>query len=150
MYCNQLLKWFIIKKVPANGFKSTKIFSLPIYTVLVGSASSVRIRKLFLLIWEKKTFLIFNRWTNLNTSELRKRKLRGIEVLKFRVWSEQIRVRAWQWKGAKSPLNGILHTTVCSSCQISPVVTIEENFDRLLVPKDHVSRSKSDSYYLNR
>jgi len=34
--------------------------------------------------------------------------------------------------------------------QISPVVTLEQNFDSLLVPKDHVSRSKSDSYYLNK
>lgn len=33
---------------------------------------------------------------------------------------------------------------------ISPVVTLEENFDSLLVPKDHVSRSKNDCYYINR
>jgi len=32
---------------------------------------------------------------------------------------------------------------------ISPVVTLEQNFDSLLVPPNHVSRSKSDSYYLN-
>ena len=33
--------------------------------------------------------------------------------------------------------------------QISPVVTLEQNFDSLLVPKDHVSRKKSDSYYVD-
>ena len=33
--------------------------------------------------------------------------------------------------------------------QISPVVTLEQNFDNLLVPKDHVSRKKSDSYYVD-
>jgi len=33
--------------------------------------------------------------------------------------------------------------------QLSPVVTLEQNFDSLMVPKDHVSRNKSDSYYLN-
>lgn len=32
---------------------------------------------------------------------------------------------------------------------ISPVVTTEQNFDSLLVPLDHVSRSPSDSYYIN-
>ena len=32
---------------------------------------------------------------------------------------------------------------------LSPVVTLEQNFDSLLVPKDHVSRAKSDSYYLD-
>lgn len=32
---------------------------------------------------------------------------------------------------------------------IKPIVTVEENFDSLLVPPDHVSRTKSDSYYLN-
>lgn len=33
---------------------------------------------------------------------------------------------------------------------LDPVVTVEENFDSLLVPKDHVSRKKSDSYYINQ
>lgn len=34
--------------------------------------------------------------------------------------------------------------------KISPVVTINENFDSLLVPNDHISRNKTDSYYLNK
>eukprot|EP00088_Acartia_fossae_P069573 TRINITY_DN911_c1_g1_i6.p1 TRINITY_DN911_c1_g1~~TRINITY_DN911_c1_g1_i6.p1 ORF type:complete len:441 (-),score=75.36 TRINITY_DN911_c1_g1_i6:185-1507(-) len=33
--------------------------------------------------------------------------------------------------------------------QLDPVVTIKDNFDSLLVPKDHPSRKLSDSYYLN-
>ena len=33
---------------------------------------------------------------------------------------------------------------------LSPVVTTYQNFDSLLVPADHVSRSVSDSYYINR
>ncbi len=33
---------------------------------------------------------------------------------------------------------------------ISPVVNMEQNFDSLLVARDHPSRSKSDSYYLNK
>ncbi|XP_042897285.1 probable phenylalanine--tRNA ligase, mitochondrial [Parasteatoda tepidariorum] len=33
--------------------------------------------------------------------------------------------------------------------RLLPVVTIEQNFDSLLVPPGHPSRSKSDSYYLN-
>ena len=32
---------------------------------------------------------------------------------------------------------------------LSPVVTVEQNFDSLLVPKDHVSRAKNDRYYIN-
>lgn len=32
---------------------------------------------------------------------------------------------------------------------ISPVVTVQQNFDNLMVPKDHVSRSKQDNYYIN-
>uniref|UniRef100_A0A8D0GH73 Phenylalanyl-tRNA synthetase 2, mitochondrial n=1 Tax=Sphenodon punctatus TaxID=8508 RepID=A0A8D0GH73_SPHPU len=32
---------------------------------------------------------------------------------------------------------------------LSPVVTVEENFDRLLIPQDHSSRKKGDNYYLN-
>lgn len=31
----------------------------------------------------------------------------------------------------------------------SPVVTTEDNFDSLLIPKDHVSRDKRDTYYVN-
>ncbi|RUS79125.1 hypothetical protein EGW08_013103 [Elysia chlorotica] len=33
--------------------------------------------------------------------------------------------------------------------RLSPVVTHEQNFDSLLVPQDHVSRSPSDTYYIN-
>ncbi|CAL1528053.1 unnamed protein product [Lymnaea stagnalis] len=33
--------------------------------------------------------------------------------------------------------------------RLSPVVTTEQNFDSLLVPHDHISRSPFDSYYLN-
>ena len=32
----------------------------------------------------------------------------------------------------------------------SPVVTIHQNFDSLGFPKDHVGRSKSDTYYINK
>ncbi|KAJ8041226.1 Phenylalanine--tRNA ligase, mitochondrial [Holothuria leucospilota] len=33
---------------------------------------------------------------------------------------------------------------------LSPVVTVWQNFDSVLVPKDHVSRRRGDNYYLNR
>ncbi|KAL6268628.1 hypothetical protein P5V15_001762 [Pogonomyrmex californicus] len=33
---------------------------------------------------------------------------------------------------------------------ISPIVTIEQNFDSLLVPKDHPSRKKTDCYFINQ
>jgi phenylalanyl-tRNA synthetase alpha chain len=32
--------------------------------------------------------------------------------------------------------------------KISPIVSTFENFDSLLIPKDHGSRTKSDSYYI--
>lgn len=32
---------------------------------------------------------------------------------------------------------------------LSPVVTIEQNFDELLIPADHVSRKPTDTYYLD-
>ncbi|KAJ1527922.1 hypothetical protein ONE63_007856 [Megalurothrips usitatus] len=32
---------------------------------------------------------------------------------------------------------------------LDPIVTTHQNFDALLVPRNHVSRQKSDSYYLN-
>lgn len=33
---------------------------------------------------------------------------------------------------------------------LSPVVTVEQNFDSLLIPEDHPSRKKGDNYYINR
>lgn len=33
---------------------------------------------------------------------------------------------------------------------LSPVVTVEQNFDNLLIPTDHPSRARSDCYYVNR
>ncbi|KAI4882763.1 hypothetical protein NFI96_019395, partial [Prochilodus magdalenae] len=33
---------------------------------------------------------------------------------------------------------------------LRPMVTVEQNFDSLLVPADHPSRKKGDNYYLNR
>ncbi|XP_077982901.1 phenylalanine--tRNA ligase, mitochondrial-like [Glandiceps talaboti] len=32
---------------------------------------------------------------------------------------------------------------------LSPIVSSEQNFDSVLVPKDHISRQKQDNYYLN-
>ncbi|XP_019771185.2 probable phenylalanine--tRNA ligase, mitochondrial [Dendroctonus ponderosae] len=32
---------------------------------------------------------------------------------------------------------------------LSPIVSVNQNFDSLLIPKDHVSRCKSDCYYIN-
>jgi hypothetical protein len=32
---------------------------------------------------------------------------------------------------------------------LNPIVSVEANFDSLLIPKNHVSRNKSDTYYLN-
>jgi len=43
--------------------------------------------------------------------------------------------------------NGPLFTMVDN---IPPVVTVKQNFDSLLVPKNHVSRSKNDNYYINK
>ncbi|XP_785848.1 phenylalanine--tRNA ligase, mitochondrial [Strongylocentrotus purpuratus] len=32
---------------------------------------------------------------------------------------------------------------------LSPVVTVQQNFDSVFVPKDHISRKKGDNYYIN-
>lgn len=32
---------------------------------------------------------------------------------------------------------------------LNPVVSIDDNFDKLLIPKDHPARSKSDTYYMS-
>ena len=34
--------------------------------------------------------------------------------------------------------------------KLNPVVSVQQNFDNLLIPSDHVSRAKSDCYYINR
>ena len=40
--------------------------------------------------------------------------------------------------------------TFSTFSSLSPVVSTEHNFDHLLVPKDHVSRSKHDTYYIDQ
>jgi phenylalanyl-tRNA synthetase alpha chain len=42
----------------------------------------------------------------------------------------------------------LLHSLTHIS-NLSPLVSTRENFDSLLIPSDHVSRSRSDTYYLN-
>jgi len=32
---------------------------------------------------------------------------------------------------------------------LSPIVTVAQNFDSVLIPVDHVSRAKRDNYYIN-
>lgn len=32
----------------------------------------------------------------------------------------------------------------------SPIVTAVQNFDELLIPKDHVTRKRSDTYYITK
>ena len=34
--------------------------------------------------------------------------------------------------------------------ELSPVVSVEDNFDLLLIPDDHPARSRSDTYYVNK
>lgn len=34
--------------------------------------------------------------------------------------------------------------------QVSPIVSVQQNFDNLLIPNDHPSRAKSDCYYINK
>ncbi|CAG9804692.1 unnamed protein product [Chironomus riparius] len=34
--------------------------------------------------------------------------------------------------------------------RLSPIVSVNQNFESLLIPKDHPSRAKSDCYYINR
>jgi phenylalanyl-tRNA synthetase alpha chain len=37
----------------------------------------------------------------------------------------------------------------CKFDDLSPIVSVADNFDRLLIPTDHPARSKSDTYYVN-
>ncbi|XP_023287818.1 probable phenylalanine--tRNA ligase, mitochondrial [Orussus abietinus] len=39
---------------------------------------------------------------------------------------------------------------LCVYDMLNPVVTVYQNFDSLLIPKDHISRCKNDCYYVNR
>lgn len=34
--------------------------------------------------------------------------------------------------------------------QVSPIVSVQQNFDNLLIPNDHPSRAKSDCFYINK
>lgn len=42
-----------------------------------------------------------------------------------------------------------LHAPYAFKDDLSPIVSVESNFDDLLVPSDHVSRASSDTFYVN-
>ena len=48
-----------------------------------------------------------------------------------------------------SYFNGLCDYKFITFDNLDPIVSIENNFDRLLIPKNHVTRTKSDSYYVN-
>jgi len=48
------------------------------------------------------------------------------------------------WQKRSSSLNFVIKS------DLHPIVATENNFDALLIPPDHVSRSKSDTYYLDK
>ncbi|CAH0551280.1 unnamed protein product [Brassicogethes aeneus] len=50
----------------------------------------------------------------------------------------------------KSFLNTRGNPTFSIYDNLNPIVNITQNFDSLLIPKDHVSRKKSDCYYVNK
>lgn len=49
----------------------------------------------------------------------------------------------------KSPLQQNYPMTYTIKKDFDPIVTVKQNFDDLLIPHDHVSRKKADSYYIN-
>lgn len=63
------------------------------------------------------------------------------------LWHIKNRIRSYFYKNyrksQRSPLFSVYEN-------INPVVTLEQNFDSLLTPTDHISRRPSDSYYVNK
>ena len=69
------------------------------------------------------------------------------------------RIERWfgRWSGAagggggvpSSPVPGCPGVAPVCHSELSPVVTTAENFDAILVPSDHPSRARSDTYYLD-
>ena len=49
----------------------------------------------------------------------------------------------------KTFVNGVGNAIFSHFDDVEPVVTTEQNFDSLLVPANHVSRSRNDNYYIN-
>jgi phenylalanyl-tRNA synthetase alpha chain len=63
-----------------------------------------------------------------------------VNIVKSRI--ESFVHSAFRSRGGLSPLFTAIDN-------LSPVVSVEQNFDSLLVPVDHVSRSRNDNYYIN-
>ncbi len=58
----------------------------------------------------------------------------------------QLRIKNYFYKNFLNRYGNPMFAVFDNMC---PVVTLHQNFDSLLVPKDHISRSPSDSYYVN-
>ena len=49
----------------------------------------------------------------------------------------------------KSPLQQANPLAYVIKDDFDPIVTVQQNFDELLIPQDHISRKKADTYYLS-
>lgn len=85
-------------------------------------------------------------WTNITPTILSKvglnlhcRKNHPLNFIKLRI--NDFFYKSYS-KNARSPLFSVYD-------DLSPVVTLYQNFDSLLIPPDHPSRKISDSYYIN-
>jgi len=95
-----------------------------------------------------KTFQT-DEWTNItprilerSESKLLQLKNHPLNLVKERIIN-YFHQKYGGYAGSSSPLFSAYE-------DFSPIVTVEQNFDSLLIGKDHVARSKTDNYYINK
>ena len=88
-------------------------------------------------------------WTNITPriiakteTKLLSNKNHPLNIVKQRI-TKFFHQKFGGYAGSSSPLFSTYE-------DFSPVVSIEQNFDVLLIAEDHVARSKSDNYYINK
>ena len=122
--------------ISKNSFKLTN----PSFLVNISRYSSSKI-KLFGTEYER------DEWTNLSKGIEEKLSRNLLHTKHHPLYHLANKIKHFFHKSyyshSSTPLFSIFDT-------FKPVVTVEQNFDSLLTPQDHVSRSKRDNFYVNK
>ncbi|XP_057336322.1 probable phenylalanine--tRNA ligase, mitochondrial [Microplitis mediator] len=85
-------------------------------------------------------------WTNL-TSKITSKLNKNLHTTEYHPLSHvRQKIVNYFYKNYRNKCGNPLFS-VCDN--LSPVVSVQQNFDSLLIPGDHISRSKNDCYYVN-
>ncbi|EGI70575.1 Putative phenylalanyl-tRNA synthetase, mitochondrial [Acromyrmex echinatior] len=141
---NPCLKYIFYRCITCRFCKETLINNVKITYRRVSVAANVDKSNELVLLGQKYTT---DDWTNVTQNVIAKLG-RNLHVQQYHPLSH-LRQRIvnyfyGQFRSKSGTPSFSIYDNIC------PIVTVEQNFDSLLVPKDHPSRKKTDCYFINQ